>query len=423
MFQVSWQELHYPTKLVEYLHMKKTDKKYKIVSLFSGCGGLDLGFIQEGFEIIWANDFFEDAVKTYEENIGKHIVLGDITKIKSSEIPNNFDILLGGFPCQGFSIANGKRGMHDERNFLYREMLRIIKDKKPKYFVAENVKGILSIEKGKVIEMIIDDFRSIGYEVDYRLLKASEYGVPQHRERVIIIGNRVGAKNLFPKPTHGAKKNLKKPVPVKDVISHLKDERISNDPISVGEKRYFNHIARTNVHDKFWGRKYKVNQHEVCDYLKKWRKKAGISTKKIDEIFGYRHTAGHWFRKDNNSGSIPNPKDWWKLKEILGFDKKFDKVVTELELKDIKFEQSLRINNWDEPSDTITATGPEIHPNKERRMSVRECAIIQTFPDDFIFYGSLGSMYKQIGNAVPVLMSRKIAKEIKKELYKKYGKQ
>ena len=101
---------------------------------------------------------------------------------------------------------------------------------------------------------------------------------------------------------------------------------------------------------------------------------------------------------------------------MLGFDNKFDKRVTELELKPIAFEQSLRINNWDTPSDTITATGPEIHPNMERRMSVRECAVIQTFPDDFIFYGSLGSMYKQIGNAVPVLLAEKIARVIKNQL-------
>tara|TARA_B100000902_G_C26879994_1_gene702113 strand:+ start:107 stop:637 length:531 start_codon:yes stop_codon:yes gene_type:complete len=152
--------------------------------------------------------------------------------------------------------------------------------------------------------------------------------------------------------------------------------------------------------------------------LKFWRNKSGWSTQRVDKHFGYKHTAGHWFRKDNNSGSIPNVKDWKELKKILGFDDKFDKHVTELELKDIKFEQSLRINNWDSPSDTITATGPEIHPNKERRMSVRECAIIQTFPDDFIFKGSLSSMYKQIGNAVPVLLSQKISEGIKLELDK-----
>ena len=156
--------------------------KPKVVSLFSGCGGLDLGFKRAGFDILWANDFDKDSIETYTQNLGNHAVFGDITKIPSNEIPSDFDVLLGGFPCQGFSVANTKRSMKDKRNFLYLEMLRIIRDKKPKFFVAENVKGILSIEKGAVMEMILDDFRKIGYEVEFRVLTASDYGVPQHRE-------------------------------------------------------------------------------------------------------------------------------------------------------------------------------------------------------------------------------------------------
>ncbi len=401
--------------------MKENSNKPTVVSLFAGCGGLDLGFIQAGYNVIWANDFFEDAVKTYRKNIGNHIVLGDITKIKSSEIPNNFDILLGGFPCQGFSIANTKRSMKDERNFLYLEMLRIIKDKKPKFFLAENVKGLMSIEKGLVLEMIINDFKKLGYNVNYKLLKASEYGVPQNRERVIIIGNRIGAENEFPKITHGETSNLFDEdlipmVTVKNSIGHLYNIRQRDKKFKLKGKTILNHVARTNVHDKFWGRKHKVNQHEICDYLKSWRNKSEWSTKKIDEHFGYAHTAGHWFRKDNNSGSIPNPEDWWELKKLLRFDNKFDKQVTELELKDISYEQSLRISNWDSPSDTITASGTEIHPNKKRRISVREAAIIQSFPSDFEFIGSLGNMYKQIGNAVPVLLAKKLALTIKPHL-------
>ena len=112
----------------------KMKKQHTVVGLFAGCGGLDLGFLNAGFSIVWANDFMKEAVETYKKNIGDHIILGDITKIPSSEIPDNFDILLGGFPCQGFSIANIKRSMKDERNYLYKEMLRVIKDKRPKYF-------------------------------------------------------------------------------------------------------------------------------------------------------------------------------------------------------------------------------------------------------------------------------------------------
>jgi DNA (cytosine-5)-methyltransferase 1 len=397
---------------------KSQSSKPSVLSLFSGCGGLDLGFINAGFEIIWANDFFPEAVSTYKRNIGDHINGEDITKLDINLIPNNFDVLLGGFPCQGFSIANNKRSMSDERNYLYKEMLNIIDAKRPKVFVGENVKGLLSMGKGEVIKMIADDFRKIGYKVEYRLLNSAHYGVPQFRQRVIMIGNRFDLDNIYPEVTHGDKDHLEDFVSVKSIAEELADLRISYDPIDHNNKKIYNHIARTNVHDKFWARKNKVNQHDICDYLKEWRNKKGISTKKVDEIFGYKHTAGHWFRKDNNSGSIPNPKDWWKLKEILGFDDRFDKKVTELELKEIKFEQSLRINNWDRPSDTITATGPEIHPNKERRMSVRECARIQTFPEDFIFEGSLGNMYKQIGNAVPVLFAEKIGLAVKELLNK-----
>lgn len=395
-------------------------KNYTVAGLFSGCGGLDLGFINAGFDVLWANDFFKEAVETYKRNIGDHIVHGDITNISSEEIPD-IDILLGGFPCQGFSVANLKRSMEDERNFLYKEMLRIVRDKQPKYFLAENVKGLLSMQKGEVIKMIVNDFKELGYDVDYKVLKASDYGVPQNRERVIILGNRLGINNPFPEPTHGP--GLKPYVTVEEAVGFLSNVRTRDVSFKMNGIVIHNHTARTNVHDKFWGRKHNVNQHEICDYLKYWRNKSGWSTKKVDEHFGYAHTAGHWFRKDNNSGSIPKPSDWWELKKILGFDDKYDKAVTELELKEIKFEQSLRINNWDAPSDTITATGPEIHPNKERRMSVRECALIQTFPMDFVFEGSLGNMYKQIGNAVPVLMAHKIAEGIKFELDRYHDKQ
>ena len=134
----------------EEFKVKESKGKYKVVSLFSGAGGMDLGFIQAGFDIIWANDIIPEAIETYKKNIGNHIVFGDIRMISSNDIPDNPDVIIGGFPCQGFSIANTRRSMEDQRNFLYKEMLRIIKDKKPKMFVAENVKGLLSMEKAKL---------------------------------------------------------------------------------------------------------------------------------------------------------------------------------------------------------------------------------------------------------------------------------
>lgn len=171
----------------------------KVVSLFSGAGGLDLGFINAGFDIIWANDNYHDAVETYKINIGQHIVEKEIQDIKTDDIPDG-EIVIGGFPCQGFSVANQNRNEHDERNKLYIEYLRVISDKKPKYFLAENVKGILSLAKGKVFDMIITDFKRAGYNVQYKLLNAADYGVPQRRERVFIFGIRNDLEKEFDFP-------------------------------------------------------------------------------------------------------------------------------------------------------------------------------------------------------------------------------
>ncbi len=175
----------------------------RVISLFSGAGGLDLGFIWAGHEIVYANDVYHDAVETYRRNIGLHIHEGDIALVPSHEIPDG-DMVIGGFPCQGFSVANTKRSGLDARNRLYLEMVRVIRDKRPRFFVAENVKGILSLEKGLVFQEILKDFASLGYRVQYQVLNAANYGVPQRRERVFIAGTRrdLPYRLAFPPPTH-----------------------------------------------------------------------------------------------------------------------------------------------------------------------------------------------------------------------------
>ena len=176
-----------------------------ILSLFSGAGGLDLGILQAGHSIIWANDSDPDAVSTYRKNIGQHIRLGLIEDIPSAEIPD-CEVVVGGFPCQGFSQANLLRFEKDERNRLYLEFLRIVRNKHPLYFLAENVRGILSLAGGSAIEKIQNDFADSGYRLNKKLFNVADYGVPQNRWRVIIAGTRCdipASKDfIFPQQTH-----------------------------------------------------------------------------------------------------------------------------------------------------------------------------------------------------------------------------
>ncbi|MDR0648803.1 MAG: DNA cytosine methyltransferase [Synergistaceae bacterium] len=218
----------------------------KVVSLFSGAGGLDLGFKMAGHDIVWANDLYGDAVETYRANLGDHIICKDIFTVNEEEVPD-CDIIIGGFPCQGFSVANTKRNVNDERNQLYKQLMRIINVKQPKFFLAENVKGIFSLAKGQVLKMILDDFTSMGYKVKAEILNAADYGVPQLRQRVFIVGvrNDVDYSFDYPKPefcadgSHG----LKKWIAVGDALSDLPDP---DEPNNVPNHDYSKYKLRFN---------------------------------------------------------------------------------------------------------------------------------------------------------------------------------
>ena len=195
-------------------------KEFTVASLFCGAGGLDIGFERAGFKTIWANDFDSDACKTHEQWSEAKVVCGDVAKIDADSIPDA-DIMLGGFPCQGFSLS-GPRKIDDSRNVLYKHYVRIVKAKKPLMFVGENVKGLLTMGNGEIIDAIVEDFSQCGYDVYYKLLNAKDYEVPEDRERVIIVGFRkdLGIKNfVFPSPrkfsvTMGdVLKNLPAPTP------------------------------------------------------------------------------------------------------------------------------------------------------------------------------------------------------------------
>lgn len=302
-----------------------------IISLFSGAGGLDLGLIQAGNQVIWANDIDKNAVETYKQNIGDHILLEDIKNVDIDTIPDG-DVVVGGFPCQGFSQANRFRMLDDERNALYKFFYRVIKQKQPKFFLAENVKGILTLGKGEAIKQIIADFEKAGYRTELHLVNMANYGVPETRQRVIIVGQRIdlGGEMLFhfPEPTHSkdGKDGLAKWVSIREAIEHFPDPDEPNDTAN----------------------------HEYSKY-------------KVE----YRDYTAH------------------------------------------------RQTNPDLPSPTILARGNGgggvcaiPHYNGKRRLTVRESAAVQTFPDDFVFSGVRGSCYRQIGNAVPVLFAKKLGEEL-----------
>ncbi len=196
--------------------MIHSGRRYTVVSLFAGAGGMDLGLEQAGMKVIWANDIDPDACETYRMWSDAVVVEGDISRIGFATVPNA-DVIVGGFPCQGFSLA-GPRKLNDERNTLYKYFVRAVAEKKPYAFIAENVKGILTLGKGVILEAIVSDLEALGYNVTYELLNAADYEVPQNRERVFFVGLRkdLGTRFSFPKRSSHR-------VTLRDALAHLDD--------------------------------------------------------------------------------------------------------------------------------------------------------------------------------------------------------
>lgn len=331
-------------------------------SLFSGCGGLDLGFEQAGFFRVWANDFDADAQAVYRLNLGE-IDGRDILTIDEQEIPE-CDILTAGFPCQPFSNAGNRKGVHDSRGMLYRECLRIIASKMPKVIVFENVKGLLSIKyiDGRSLpEVIIEDLSTVngvGYDVVYQLLNASDYNVPQNRQRVLFVGVRKDLNVIFRFPEKQNKKNL--------TLGKVLD------------------ISQDVPNQEHWG--LSPQAMEMVNYIPE-----GGSWKNVP----YEHLAPRFKKIRDNMKRYHSPN----------FYRRFSR---------------------DEICGTITASAqPEncgiIHPTEDRRYSVREVARIQTFPDSFRFITdtprNITAMYKVIGNAVPVNLAYAIGKAVMRQVF------
>ena len=207
--------------------------KPKVVSLFSGCGGMDLGFKHAGYELVWANDFEKAACDTYSMNLGEHIVYGDITELDLKKIPD-CDVMIGGFPCQDFSMIWKRGGLETDRGNLYKYFVKAVKLKKPRIFVAENVKGLLTANKGAAVKTITEDFARIGYKVSVDLYNFADYGVPQIRQRIFIVGvrNDVNWEFTKPEPTHVKEKY----VSAGKALVGVKKVKLNNEHQNIAEK-------------------------------------------------------------------------------------------------------------------------------------------------------------------------------------------
>jgi len=323
-----------------------------VVSFFAGAGGLDLGFQKAGFNVVWANEYDKDIWETYEKN-HKNTILDrrSIVNIESEEVPE-CDGIIGGPPCQSWSEAGSLRGINDKRGQLFYDFIRILEAKQPKFFLAENVSGMLLERHSEALKNIKEMFKNAGYRLSFKLLNASDFDVPQDRKRVFFVGIR---ENLdfefqFPQP-------MNEKVTLEQTIADLQNSVV---PAKEGNK--------TNKEN------CKVPNHEYM---------------------------------------------------IGGFSS--------------MFMSRNRVRSWDEQSFTIQAGGRHapIHPQAPkmkfieqnirvfvpgqedlyRRLSVRECARIQTFPNDFVFhYNHIAAGYKMIGNAVPVNLAKHIAISIKSQI-------
>lgn len=323
----------------------KQKRKYTAISLFTGCGGLDLGFVggfdylgknytRRKFDISWANDIDEPSCLTFRRNFKHNIICSDINGILKGRdnallshppIPQRVDVVLGGFPCQDFSLAGKRRGFDSDRGVLYKSMVEVVRRSRPAVFVAENVKGLLSMQGGEAIKIIENDFKKLGYEISTQLHMVAGFGVPQSRERVIIVGTdkrRGLPKFEHPKPILSKEKWITLKQAIGD-LENLQEGKLPN-----------HHWSKAKMFEGTQGNSY-------------------VSSESVGPTMRAEH-----------HGNI----EW--------------------------------------------------HWNKKRRLSAREAARIQSFPDDFVFLPSTSSAYKQIGNAVPPVFAWHIATAVQKFLDK-----
>ncbi|MDE5808169.1 MAG: DNA cytosine methyltransferase [Muribaculaceae bacterium] len=339
-----------------------------VIDLFCGCGGLSLGFERAGFNVMLGIDVWKDALRTFQYNHKTSQVLqADLSKLDPAETRSmldgrRVDVIIGGPPCQGFSIA-GKRIVDDIRNKLYKNFVNFVAFYKPKAFIMENVPNVLAIGEGAVREAILKDFSDLGYTVEYQVLTASDYGVPQNRKRAIFVGFRNGHHFVFPKPYETDK------ITSEEALSDLPEHSVDDgDPYPCEARSDYQLQMRCNSSSIF--------NHQTT-----------IHKKKTVEIISL----------------VPDGGNYKDLPLELQETRKVHIAWTRLNSK--------------KPSFTIdTGHRHHFHYSYNRIPTARESARIQSFPDDFLFTCSRTSQLKQIGNAVPPLLGYAIAKSLLEQL-------
>lgn len=349
--------------------------KLTCLDLFCGCGGLSRGFMDAGFRCVLGVDFDAAALKTFKANHGgaeamkldlfNHDNIEVITKfLKEKDI--KLDVLIGGPPCQGFSVA-GPRDRNDKRNFLYEAMVKLTARVKPRAVLLENVPGLIEVNDGIGAKRIVADFAEIGYDMKPQLLYAPEYGVPQIRRRVFFVGTRKGEKEfVFPKPS-------------------VKKEDFVTCEDAIGDLPSLDGIVGDEVQD--------YPSPPITDFQGRMR----LGSDKIHNHEGTIHEAKtvKWI------SMVPEGKNYRSLPPEIASRFKYHEALTRYHSQ----KPSLTIN---------TGHRSHFHYKWNRIPTVRESARLQTFPDNFIFYGTKGQQYRQVGNAVPPMLGEVVARQIKK---------
>ncbi|WAC22940.1 DNA cytosine methyltransferase [Blastomonas sp. SL216] len=355
------------------------------VDLFCGAGGLSEGFRQAGFHVLAGQDYDEPSGATFSSTHHEAKFLGGpIQKVSTQALlkaaglkKGELDVLVGGPPCQGYSVYNHQRGVDDPRAGLFREYLRIVDGLRPKWLVMENVTGITSIAGGQIVDEIERGMGTLGYRVKKRILKAEEYGVPQERRRVFFIATRTDAPILFPDATHGS--DREKFVTIWDAISDLpvlaNGEAAELLPYATGAVNEYQRELR--------GSAELVHNHSAS-------KLSQTNMLRMQHI----PQGGSW--RDIPVHLLPEGMKRAKRSDHTkryGRPRPTDLACTILTKCDV---------HW----------GAYIHPTQDRSITVREAARLQSFPDQFVFKGSRTEQYVQVGNAVPPILGKRVAETL-----------